>query len=98
MAIAICAEAGGNSLKVESRRETNVRSAIVALSKQDTGRVVNSPRGRKLVEASGRTSEYTRSLKVRRYCGLCAATGQQNDAAKRASLQAQRVRETERVR
>jgi hypothetical protein len=59
MTIAICAEAGGNSLKLESRRETKVRSAIVALSKQDAERVVNRSRGGKVVKASRRTTDYT---------------------------------------
>src|SRR5713226_4030858 len=41
--IASWADAGGNSLKVESRRETNVRFAIELKSKQDSERHVNSP-------------------------------------------------------
>src|SRR5256885_10690023 len=49
------AEAGGNSLKLESRRETNVRSAIVSLSKPDLERLVNRSCGSKAVKASGRT-------------------------------------------
>src|ERR1700716_1138137 len=47
MTIAIWADAGGNSLKLESRRETNVRSAIVrsvsrTLSVSSIGRAVAS--------------------------------------------------------
>ena len=65
--MAICAEAGGNSLKLESRRETNVRSAIVPVSKQDAERVVKRSRGGKLVKASRRTTEYTCAVADDRY-------------------------------